>query len=144
MNDPREQVQDVREWTLDAESRLAAFMGWRQSVKEDGVHPGVFWINIDDGCIRGEVEAWCPLYCADDDLQVLERAREVWGVTYQWTRFQVAYASAIAAHAGVPAIASVQTHAPAAVSSVLYFHACGDWSRAVLAVLRSTEGEEKP
>lgn len=107
---------------------LAQFMGW-QNIPRIGTRAWLTGERIND--IRWIPDDWNPFVSADADVQVLERVREVWGYSANWTRFVLAFSR--------PLLADVKSHdfAPhVAFSIVLGEFRVGSFARAALTVLR--------
>lgn len=137
----------VPEWSAEDIEALAGFMGYsivRGSDDVLGAMRAPFPLLYMDGAsvalirhIMDPPSRWEPMADANADLQVLQRAREVWDVPT--LRLLNAELSALAS-----ARWKTDRDGPAALDPPtmrLRYCAVGDYSRAVRAVLRSTEGE---
>lgn len=127
----QEQRQSAPEYTAEDVAAVARFMGWTPvyvpegSIFRDSVGELDYWRTASgDSVYLG----WCPFTDANEDFEVLERAREVWGDDERLALLDDALENAWMALPWPFALC----------------YGVGDWSRAVLEVLRSMPEEEKP
>lgn len=124
----------VQDWTAEDVETLARWMGW---IRADG---GVYWydgrkMRITPSCKAERTscglgtqpsQMWNPFADAEADYMVLERAREVWSAVGQGVRFSSELECALKA----------RSKDGDALCGNAARYRVGDWSRAVLAVLR--------
>ncbi len=124
-------MSDTAQWTPGEVERLVAFMGWK--VGPQGLVGGGGFLRGDGG-IWAAPAHWNPFISADADLQVLERAREV------WLEPAKAYMDTLPSAAPAPLELKrwdkFQRWLPNA-----WQYTAGKYAETVLAVLRSTENK---
>lgn len=133
MNDAEEQAMI---------ERLARFMGWTKSKPAPvprGVNPDELRWWVKDGAPVANVAEWNPLTDANADVQVLQRAREVWAAdSLEWRRFAMSYLST----RPMFGLSTAPEPAGITVMHMLRRYQTGDYARAVDAVLTTTAESE--
>lgn len=122
MSDNTEGQQAVLEQTREDLEALARWMGWNEMNSGNGWKASAPAFDWEDGALWQGNREWNPFTDANADVQVLQRAREVWPILS-------GYAVAID-----NAIANVWFRR---VHHLLMCYEVGDYARAVLAVVRA-------
>lgn len=132
--------REVPDQPTDDADRLASFMGWkrlgemRNAWWDDGSRRALHGDEVRDVRIaRGIHEHrgwWNPLVSADHDFQVLERAREMWASSDPGKMYRMMRQVGVVLDAADESLGY----------AIILRYRVGDWSRAVLAMLRSPEG----